>query len=492
MATISSINPATGAVQYEPLAETSSAELQDVVERSRQAFSSWASTPAAKRAVVLRQIALALEDQADDLAALADSETALGIPRLVGEVARTVFQIRMFATELDNGELLASHVDEPVEGPPPAGRPRLSRRVVPIGPVAVFGASNFPFAFAELGGDTASALAAGCTVVVKEHPGHPQLAATVVEVAREAISSAGADPDILQGVRGLEAGRKLVSHPAIRAAGFTGSEVAGRALFDLAVSRPQPIPFYGELGSVNPVFISQATLDERFEAVAADAAGSITLGRGQFCTKPSLIFVPQHDGFLEALRSEIAGVSAGPLLAPSSADRFMASVKSLQTAPGITELVAPSQSEDRLEIGASVLSVSMRDFLAQPESYLTECFGPTALLVICESEDDFRDAIDHLEGALVATIQAVPGRDDALVGELVQSLSEIAGRIVMNAWPTGLAVTPWQHHGGPYPASTSPLHTSVGLQAMMRFVRPVVLQNASASDWPSLVATWES
>ena len=492
MAAISSINPATGAVQYEPFEETSSAELQSVLERSRHAFSLWSSTTAAKRAVVLRAIAQALEDQADELAVIADSETALGIPRLVGEVARTVFQIRMFATELDNGELLSSHVDEPVEGPPPAGRPRLSRRCVAIGPVAVFGASNFPFAFAELGGDTASALAAGCTVVVKEHPGHPHLAAMVMQLARDAISHTGTSPDILQGVRGLEAGRELVSHPFIRAAGFTGSEVAGRALFDLAVSRPHPIPFYGELGSVNPVFISQATLDQRFESLAADAAGSITLGRGQFCTKPSLIFVPQHEGFLGALRSEIAGVGAGPLLAPSSADRFMASVQSLSAAPGITELVAPSQSEDRLEVGASVLSVSLRDFLAQPESYLTECFGPTALLVLCEGEEDFKAAVEHLEGALVATIHAVPGHDDALVSELVPSLSDIAGRIVLNAWPTGLAVTPWQHHGGPYPASTSPLHTSVGLQAMMRFVRPVVLQNVSGSDWPSLVADWEA
>lgn len=491
MKTVVSINPATGKTQYQPLPETSPRELEDIVVRSQQAFTQWFSTRPKERAQVLRALALALEEHAENLANIAETETALGVARLVGEVGRTVFQIKMFATELEEGQQLASQVDLPVEGAPPAGRPRLSRRLVAMGPVGVFGASNFPFAFGELGGDTASALAAGCTVVVKEHPGHPELARTVVEVARKAISSAGANPDILQGVRGFQAGRDLVSHPLIRAVGFTGSEVAGRALFDIAVARSHPIPFYGELGSVNPVFITQAALEERYETLAIEAAGSITLGRGQFCTKPSLIFVPHHDGFLESLRHEISSIAGGPLLAPSSAERFLSSVKSLAAAPGVSELVAPSHAEDGFDIGASVLTVTIKDFLAQPDSYFTECFGPTALLVLCDSDTDFADAIAYLEGALVATIQAVPDADDDLVRRLALSLSALAGRIVLNMWPTGLAVSPWQHHGGPYPASTSPLHTSVGLQAMMRFVRPVVLQNASEDDWPVLVGAWE-
>lgn len=492
MATLQSINPATGETQYDPLPETSAAEVADAVERSRAAFTAWSATPPAARADVLDAIAHALEVRAEELAAIADSETALGVPRLVGEVARTVFQIRMFSAELRNGSLLSSQVDEPVEGPPPAGRPRLSRRFVALGPVAVFGASNFPFAFAELGGDTASALAAGCAVVVKEHPGHPHLAQLVIELARQAVDKAGADPDIIIGIRGLEAGKTLVSHPQIMAAGFTGSEAAGRALFDVAVKRPHPIPFYGELGSVNPVFISRAALESKRQDLAAEAVGSITLGRGQFCTKPSMLFVPEDSAFLDAIRSEMSAVAAGPLLAPSSAKRFFESVDGLRGAPGVSEIVPPSHSDDGLDVGASILRVSLEDFVASPNTYLTECFGPTALIVECPREEEFSAAIAHLHGALVATVHAIPGTDDTLVSTLVELLSGIAGRIVMNAWPTGLAVTPWQHHGGPYPAATSPLHTSVGLQAMMRFVRPVVLQNASQADWPGLVTAWEN
>lgn len=492
MATLQSINPATGHTQYEPLQESSHADVDDAVKRSLSAFRAWSAKTPTARAEVLDAIASSLEQRADELAEIADSETALGVHRLVGEVARTVFQIRMFSTELRNGNLLSSRVDEPVEGPPPAGRPRLARRFVPLGPVAVFGASNFPFAFAELGGDTASALAAGCTVIVKEHPGHPHLAQLVIELARNAAEKAGAPADIIIGIRGLEAGKTLVSHPTISAAGFTGSEAAGRALFDLAVQRPHPIPFYGELGSVNPVFISEAALQGKSRELAAEAVGSITLGRGQFCTKPSVLFVPADSDFLDAVRDEMSAVAAGPLLAPSSAKRFFESVDGLRSAPGVSEIVAHSHSDDGLAVGASILRVSLADFLQSPDTYLTECFGPTALIVECASEQDFGSAIAHLHGALVATVHAIPGADDELLAMLVDSLAGIAGRIVVNAWPTGLAVTPWQHHGGPYPAATSPLHTSVGLQAMMRFVRPVVLQNASQADWPGLVSVWES
>ncbi|MDA0289852.1 MAG: aldehyde dehydrogenase family protein [Actinobacteria bacterium] len=492
MPEIRSINPISGDVQFDPLPETSSSELEETLRHSVLAHAQWSRVSHRERAVALRAIAGALEGKAEALAKVADAETALGFERLVGEVGRTVFQLRMFAEGLESGDLLRVNSDEPVPGPPPVGRPKLSRRSVPLGPVAVFGASNFPFAFGEIGGDTASALAAGCSVVIKEHPGHPTLAAEVIAVAREALEACEVDPNVISGVRGFDAGRQLVTHPDIHAVGFTGSESAGRSLFDLATSRPSPIPFYGELGSMNSVFITQSAVTARGEALAAEAIASINLGRGQFCTKPSLIVVSHDEAFVEALAAASRSVAPGPLLAPSSAQRYMSSIQQLRDDPEVFDIVAPSRDESGLQIGASLLGISSQSFREKPDRYLLECFGPTSLVIQCESDEEFLEIAEVLEGALVGTIQAEPESDSELVRHLLEKLETLVGRIVLNGWPTGVAVSPWQHHGGPYPASTSSLHTSVGLQAIMRFVRPVVLQNADSADWPQIVQAWES
>jgi NADP-dependent aldehyde dehydrogenase len=486
---IQSRNPRTGSLQFEPLEESSAADVDRVVKLAHGAGAGWSRVSAAGRADALEAIANHLERQASELADLAEAETALGATRLAGEVGRTTFQLRLFASELRSGVMLAAESDSPVEGPPPGGRPRLDRKLVPLGPVAVFGASNFPFAFGELGGDTASALAAGCAVVVKEHPGHPVLAARVIGLAREALAESGHNPDIVSGVRGLEAGKSLVVHDLIAAVGFTGSQGAGRFLYDLASSRTSPIPFYGELGSMNPVFISQAALDTRAIELAAEAAGSISLGLGQFCTKPALIFVPAHEAFLDTLSTSLGAVEPGPLLGEHSQKRFLDSVDTVKAVSGVTEHVALRQDENLRMVGPGLLTVSASDFLDRSESLLEECFGPIALVILCDSEDEFGAAIEVLPGCLVATIHANPASDQSLVGGLVDRLERKAGRIVINQWPTGLAVSHAQHHGGTYPASTSPLHTSVGSHAMMRFVRPVVLQNLTPGEWPLVVST---
>ena len=486
MGTLNSISPFTGEAQFEPIAESTVAEVDAVVARSTAASKAWARLAPTERAGALRAIADAVDADPASLAELAHQETALGADRLVGEVARTTFQLRLFAEELESGRLLTTDIDEALAGLPPVGHPRLVRRYVALGPVAVFGAGNFPFAFGQLGGDTVSALAAGCTVVVKDHPGHPQLAQTLTALAQTALTGAGFDADVLQSVRGMAAGAALVAHPDVQAGAFTGSQKAGRALFDIATSRPQPIPFYGELGSMNPVFITEAALSSRRDELATELATSLTMGRGQLCTKPSVIFVPDDQAFIDGLVQALSGVAPGQLLSPTSLERYVKGVSGVAAVDGVTELIPTSAGAD-LSVAPGLLSTTFENFLERSDELLEECFGPVGLLVRCQSDADFDAAISHLEGALVATVHAVPETDADLARHLVEELSFIAGRVVVNGWPTGLAVTPWQHHGGPYPASTSVLHTSVGSQAMMRFVRPVVIQNVSDDQWPGLL-----
>lgn len=486
MGTLHSISPFTGAAQFEAIAESSKADVDATVARSLAASRTWARLAPVERARGLRAIAGVLDAHATELAELAHSETALGADRLKGEVARTTFQLRLFAEELESGDLLATHIDEPVAGLPPVGHPRLVRNYVALGPVAVFGAGNFPFAFGQLGGDTVSALAAGCTVVVKDHPGHPHLAKRLMALATQALVAAGCDRDVLLSVQGMDAGIALVSHPAIQAGAFTGSQKAGRALFDLASSRSHPIPFYGELGSMNPVFITEAALESRRTELATELADSLTMGRGQLCTKPSVIFVPDDQAFLDAVVEALSAVAPGELLSPLSLKRYVEGVAAVAGVSGVTELIATGSGDD-LTIAPGLLASTFENFIQHAEELLHECFGPIGLIVRCSSQADYTEAMAHLEGALVGTVHALPGVDAEIAQHLVQELSSIAGRVVVNGWPTGLAVAPWQHHGGPYPASTSVLHTSVGSQAMMRFVRPVVIQNVTEEEWPGLI-----
>ncbi len=458
-----------------------------IVAASLAAFQQWSAVSPEERAACIEAMADALDANAEALAEIANAETHLGMPRLIGEVARTTFQLRSFAEEAKNPTLTAEVVSEAVDGPPPAGRPSLRKIHVPLGPVAVFGAGNFPFAFADLGGDSASALGAGCTVVIKQHHGYPKTSTEVLRLARAALESRGMNPDVLTVVEGREAAQAVVAHPDIHAVGFTGSLVVGRALWNIAVGRPRPIPFYGELGSANPVFITQAALDARGDTIAAEAAASISLGLGQFCTKPSLLIVPEDDAFIEAVSAELDAVGEGHLLSASSASRFAETVDVVRGRGGVTEILATRIDTANDVVSPGLLRVSAEDFLADHEAIATECFGPLAVVITYTSLEQVDKIATVLEGGLVLTVHAEYPADKDTVQKLYQVGKRLFGRVVTNGWPTGVSVAPGQHHGGPYPASTISGFTSVGLQAVMRFVRPVAFQGLAGSGWDELV-----
>ncbi|MFF5229698.1 aldehyde dehydrogenase (NADP(+)) [Dactylosporangium sp. NPDC000521] len=422
-----------------------------------------------ERANWLRAAADRLEGDRDRLIELARTETRLDHGRLSGELTRTVFQARLFADELEAGNLTRETADpaDPDWGPPP--RPALTRRWVAIGPVAVFAASNFPFAFSVFGGDTVSALAAGCPVVVKAHPGHPELSRAVAREVMSALTAAGAPQGTLSLVEGIETGRALVADPRIKAVGFTGSQAGGRALFDIAVGRADPIPFYGELGATNPVVVTPDGWRDRRHEIVAGFAASFTLSAGQFCTKPGVLFVPGTDDFVKSMPE----VFPGPMLNPQIEERFHDAVTELAAMPGVAQLWQGPETGDGPR--AELYGLSGADALADPSPLMHECFGPAALLVEYSSLDQLSELLDRLSGTLTATIQA--GDSDDVARTCVAPLAAIAGRVIWNQWPTGVAVTHAQQHGGPWPATTAPLSTSVGTAAIQRFLRPVAFQN---------------
>jgi len=428
-----------------------------------------------KRAALLRAAAEAVESRAAELIAAADAETALGVPRLTGELARVAYQFRFFADIVDDGAFLGVVIDPPDPSAVPP-RPELRRWKVPIGTVAVFAASNFPFAFSVPGGDTASALAAGCPVVVKAHPDHPQTSELVAETLRAAAGKAGLPADVLTLIHGYQAGIDLVRHPLISAVGFTGSIPGGRALFDLAAARPSPIPFYGELGSLNPVLITERAAEARPDEIAAGLVASYTLGQGQFCTKPGLVLVPVGPAGDELTRSatETAAAAApGALLDARMREHFLAGFAARAAAPGVRTLAAaaaaPTEGTPRA-VRAGLLEVDAADLGG---NLTEECFGPVTVLVRYRDAADAEAVLSRLGGNLTATLHAESGEPDAAAW--LTRLSRFAGRVIFGGWPTGVAVAPAMTHGGPYPAATSPT-TSVGGTAIDRWLRPVTYQ----------------
>ncbi|MCX4918917.1 aldehyde dehydrogenase (NADP(+)) [Streptomyces sp. NBC_00687] len=427
-----------------------------------------AALPLPARAALLRNLSHRLAENADTLTDVAESETRLGVERLRGEIRRTQAQLDMFAGLVEEGAFLDVMIDPPDPEAIPVPRPDVRRILVPLGPVAVFSASNFPFAFSVLGGDTTSALAAGCPVVVKAHEGHPRLSELTWELVAQDLP-----PGVLNVVHGREAGRNLVSDPHIRAVGFTGSTAGGRALFDLATGRPDPIPFYGELGSLNPVVVTAAACAQRGRNIAHQYVTSVTLSQGQFCTKPGLLFLPVDHGMEERLRREIAAVTAAPLLGDWISSAYRATLAELAHHPAVQVLhMAQCSDDSRLSIPA-LLVTSATALRAHPE-LLQECFGPASLIVTYASPDDLLDTLRMLPGTLTASVHGQEGEDELLLRSLAAAMD--AGRFIWNGWPTGVAVTPAMHHGGPWPATTSPLHTSVGSRAVSRWMRPVVYQ----------------
>ncbi len=453
--------------------------LDDVAAAARTAFGATVASTAAERARWLTAAADALDAAGPELVPLADGETHLGATRLTGELARTTAQLRLFAAAIVEGSYLEATIDHPDATTIPP-RPDLRRMLRPLGPVAVFGASNFPFAFSVAGGDTASALAAGCPVIVKGHPAHPRLSRRTAEIVAGALAAAGAPDGIFGHVEGHETGIALVRHPEIRAVGFTGSLHGGRALFDLAVSRPDPIPFYGELSAVNPVLITAAALDARADELASGLAASFTLGAGQFCTNPGVVFVPEGSGFAARVAAAVPSDAAVPMLTDGIASAFADGLGALAARPDVS-VVAGDPVQQRGTGAPVVLSTTTTAVREEPSALLTECFGPSTLVVEYSDVDDALDAIRAVGGSLTATVHAQPGEE---LGDILAVLTEIAGRVLFAGWPTGVAVSWAQQHGGPWPATTS-IHTSVGVTAMRRFLRPVAYQDAPDAALPA-------
>lgn len=455
---------------------TATLNLSDLTAAAAAAAAPAAAASDAERAGWLRAIADTLDANAAELVNIADKETHLGAARLTGEVARTTGQLRLFAEVVTEGSYLEAIVDHanPSATPP---TPDLRRVLRPLGPVAVFSASNFPFAFSVAGGDTASALAVGCPVIVKAHSGHLELSGRTAELVIQALEQVGAPAGIFSYIAGREAGSALVQDPAIKAVGFTGSIPGGRALFNLATSRPDPIPFYGELGSLNPVVLTSAAITARGAELAEGLAASFTLGAGQFCTKPGLVFLPAGTSFAQQLIEASRDKPATALLTDRIAEAYPEGLRRLAEQDGVSVL-SGSVDQDAKSAGAApvVFSTPATAVLANPEQLLEECFGPTTLLIEYTDQAQLLEVLKLVPGSLTATIHAEAGED---IASVVDQLSLLAGRVLFAGWPTGVAVNWAQHHGGPYPATTS-LFTSVGATAVRRFLRPVSYQDAPA------------
>ncbi len=449
-------------------------DVGPLAEAAAAAASAFEALGRSRRAELLEQLAHALEADRSEIVRIADEETRLGTTRLNGELTRTCFQFRLFAEVLREGSYVEATIDHAADTPM-GPRPDLRRMLVPLGPVAVFGASNFPLAFSVPGGDTASALAAGCPVVAKAHPAHPGTSRRTFDAMRAVL------PDGTLGLaEGFAAGAELVQHPAIKAVGFTGSTAGGRALFDLAAARPEPIPFYGEMGSVNPLVVTPGAAAARPEEIASGYVGSMTLGTGQFCTKPGLIFVPAgSDRLRSALADAVSDVAAGPMLSADIRAAYQEEVGRRRADPRLTVVAEGKPGDD--DLGAAVLfAVAAADLEG---ALLAECFGPAALLVEYQDPDELLAALGRVEGQLTATVHAADG-ETALVRRLHDTLRGLAGRLIFDGYPTGVAVAWAMQHGGPYPATTIAGHTSVGATSIRRWLRPVAYQNAPSAVLP--------
>jgi NADP-dependent aldehyde dehydrogenase len=472
---IQAFDPRTGEPVGEPVAETTDAEVDAIVASAAAAAPAWgAESEAGRRAEALEAVADALDERAGELSVLADTETALGGERLIGEVARTTGQLRLFAQVLRDGGYADAVVSRAV-----GVVPDIRRVTRPVGPVAVFAASNFPFAFSVAGGDTASALAAGCPVVVKAHEGHPVTSDVTAEIVAGALASAGAPPGTFGLVHGVQAGLRLLRHPAVAAAGFTGSTTGGLALANIAAERPVPIPFYGELGSVNPSVVLPGAAFSRPAGVATGYAGSLTLGTGQFCTNPGLLFVPEDVGLLTAI-AEAAGASAGgPMLTGRIFAGYQDAVAEAAEHPGVTELAAGRAGAGPWGATPRVFQVTLKEFAADIAVLSRERFGPAGLVITYPSVEDLLPVLGALAGNLAATVHLDAGsaEDLELARQVIAVLERVAGRVVCNGWPTGVAVVAAQHHGGPWPATTMPAYTSVGTAAIRRWLVPVAYQD---------------
>ncbi len=542
MTGVPSIDPRTGATVETIADETSTARVDEICAAALAAAGPLEDLGRDGRAALLDSLAAALESHRDRIVEIADRETALGPARLNGELTRTCYQLQLFGEVLRDGgylEATVDHAGDTAMGP----RPDLRRMLVPIGPVAVFGAGNFPLAFSVPGGDTASAIAAGSPVVLKAHHSHPATAQLCYEIMAATALKAGAPDGTFGIVHGLQGGADLVAHPAIRAVGFTGSTAGARALLAVIEQRPDPIPFFGELSSLNPVVVTPAAAADRAATIGAEFAASFTMGAGQFCTKPGLLFVPtgpDGDKLVTAVHSAITDLPPMVMLNAGIAEAYQRGTAALTTATGTatttpataaattttadsesttiptattpvtagrlgepgfaggtlqattsptataTAATGESSAADRTSGTSEPLRATTRlltvEASALPPEAVEECFGPVAVIARWATEEELFAAVDKLPASLTATVHRGPG-EIGLPAELTQRFRSRTGRLIYDGYPTGVAVAWAQHHGGPWPA-TNTQHTSVGATAIRRFLRPVTWQNAPADLLP--------
>jgi NADP-dependent aldehyde dehydrogenase len=477
--TFRAVKPLDGSPFGIDILENTKNEVDSLIELASSTSVVLAQQSPAERAKLLRTIALEIEASRSSLIESACAETALPEGRISGEITRTTVQFELFAQLVESGKHLGVVIDKADPNYSPAPRPDIRKMNQPLGVVAIFAASNFPLAFSVAGGDAASALAAGNPVVAKAHPSHPNTCATIEKAVKAALAKCGISTDAYSIAQGTnpQISHWLALHPAIKAIGFTGSEVVGRILVNLAAGREEPIPVYAEMGSLNPVFVTATAIADRSEILAKGLVDSALMGSGQFCTKPGLIFTPPNTEFLATMKSHLATLSVSPLLSKAIADRYTAAIADLA-------------SREEIEIASGVSSAE--SFAATPTIFFTdwatasknpalldEHFGPTTVVITCE-ESEYPHIAQSLHGQLTATIQ---GTDADNPRDLLAILKEKAGRVIWNGFPTGVAVTSAMNHGGPWPASSTHT-TSVGIDAIYRFLRPVAYQGFSQEVLP--------
>ena len=462
-------------------------EINAVMDKAWTAFHQYRKLSLKQRADFMRAIAVELEACGDELIHIAMRETNLPEARMRGERARTIFQLNSYAAACEEGTWLDVRIDtaDPGKTPP---RPDTRKMLVPLGPVVVFGASNFPFAYSTAGGDTACALAAGCPVIVKAHPAHAETSETVANAILKAAAKCKMPEGIFAHVHGaaVEVGKALVTHPHTKAVGFTGSFLGGKQLFDWGNQRKEPIPVFAEMGSINPVFLMPEKLQQSATEIAKMYAGSITLGVGQFCTNPGLIIGVESEGlqqFITTLGEEIKQVTPGAMLHPGISKLFAENRSKALSQQDVTT-VAESEAQAKENFGIPTIAAATgQAFLNNPVLH-QEVFGPYSIVIRCKHKNEMLEVVKNLEGQLTATLMATEN-DISNNDELVEAVKNICGRFILNSVPTGVEVCLSMHHGGPYPATTDSRFTSVGADGIKRFARPVCFQNWSNELLPA-------
>ncbi|SEN36949.1 aldehyde dehydrogenase (NADP(+)) [Halomonas caseinilytica] len=487
---IRAINPATNESLEPGYPGGTQADVERACELAWAAFDDYRHTSLEARAAFLEAVADEIESIGDDLIERAMVETGLPQARLLGERGRTCGQLRLFARTVRAGEWLDVRVDPALPDRQPLPRADLRQRHVALGPVAVFGASNFPLAFSVAGGDTASALAAGCPVIVKAHSAHPGTSELVGRALQAAVKKCGLPEGVFSLLfgSGREVGQALVKDSRIKAAGFTGSRSGGLALWQIAQSRPEPIPFYAEMSSINPVFLLPAALNARGQALGEAFVGSLNMGAGQFCTNPGLVIAVKGaalDAFMAAAAEEVEASAAQTMLTPGIFEAYEDGVVTLAGNDRVREVARGRKGEGPNQCRTGLFAASAQDFLAS-EALQAEVFGATSLVVECSGVAELAKVAECLEGQLTATLQMDDADLDA-ARALLPTLERKAGRILVNGWPTGVEVCDAMVHGGPFPATSDTRTTSVGSAAIFRFLRPVCYQDMPDALLPDVL-----